>query len=336
MTYSQLDAMLAESGFDPDDVDHLTTVLGPLSELADEAPAPTAELLALMGEPSEGATVHALPRLAPAKRSRGMLAGAVVLALSGVGATGLSAAANTLPSPWQHQVSDFSHHYLPFDFPEPTVQLPHLAPAPRGPKASDPPDAGRIAELLTQARPAGAGDELSRSLAQARSVTRGARPLSARHSGEMDSDDESTAASEPTSRPTASGSPSATPSGSSSTGATPSDGPRPVKPAASAPVKSYAPARPAPVAGPRDPGAPRGGKYDLQTPAALPLKGPVKSPVKGPVGGPLVLDPGTGVGEPAPGDLPVSPKEASSGTGTVPDAPGPDAGSTSHGDAPNS
>ena len=47
------------------------------------------------------------------------VAGALVLALSGVGATGLSAAANTLPRPLQHQVSQFSHHYLPFDLPEP-------------------------------------------------------------------------------------------------------------------------------------------------------------------------------------------------------------------------
>ena len=42
-----------------------------------------------------------------------------MLAFSSVGATGLSAAANTLPRPLQHQVSEFSRHFLPFDLPEP-------------------------------------------------------------------------------------------------------------------------------------------------------------------------------------------------------------------------
>ena len=66
------------------------------------------------------------------------MAGALVLALSGVGATGLSAAANTLPRPLQHQVSQFSRDYLPFDLPEPPARhhrsqgLPALAPAPVG------------------------------------------------------------------------------------------------------------------------------------------------------------------------------------------------------------
>ena len=36
-----------------------------------------------------------------------------------MGATGLSAAANTLPRPFQHQVAQFSHDHLPFDLPEP-------------------------------------------------------------------------------------------------------------------------------------------------------------------------------------------------------------------------
>ena len=77
--------------------------------------------------------------MTPRKRA---LAGVLVLALSGVGATGLSAAANTLPRPLQHQVSEFSRHYLPFDLPEPPIgrpvrrpcpshALPHQAPAQR-------------------------------------------------------------------------------------------------------------------------------------------------------------------------------------------------------------
>ncbi|MET0839070.1 MAG: hypothetical protein ABWY19_09840, partial [Marmoricola sp.] len=52
-------------------------------------------------------------------RRKRAIAGALVLAVSGVGATGLSAAANTLPRPIQHRVHEFSKHYLPFDLPEP-------------------------------------------------------------------------------------------------------------------------------------------------------------------------------------------------------------------------
>ena len=52
-------------------------------------------------------------------------------------ATGLSAAANTLPRPLQHGVSQFSQHYLPFDLPEPPPppkEPPSLgAPMPPGP-----------------------------------------------------------------------------------------------------------------------------------------------------------------------------------------------------------
>jgi hypothetical protein len=127
---SQLDAMLAESLLDLEDATELGAVLAPLAELAEVAPEPSAELLALFGQEAPPATSYAEPgrvlSFRPTPRVRRAVAGAVVLALSGVGATGLSAAANTLPGPWQHHVSDFSHHYLPFDFPEPPRSRPHV------------------------------------------------------------------------------------------------------------------------------------------------------------------------------------------------------------------
>jgi hypothetical protein len=114
---SQLDAMLADSGVTPEESGELVRVLAPLQETATEVPSPSDQLLALFGE---APTAYDGPRtVRPVDRPRRTLAGALVLAVSCVGATGLSAAANTLPAPWQHGVSDFSRHYLPFDFPEP-------------------------------------------------------------------------------------------------------------------------------------------------------------------------------------------------------------------------
>jgi hypothetical protein len=335
--YSQLDAMLAESGFDPDDVDHLKAALNPLAELADEAPGPSTELLALLGEKSsDGATLHAVPTRAQPRRSRGVVVGAVVLALSGVGATGLSAAANTLPSPWQHEVSDFSRRYLPFDFPQPTVQLPHLAPVPLGSNDPDPDAeaAGSVGELLVQ-RP-DRSDEFSRSLTRTRSAAQGARPSIARHAGRMHHEDDSTPAARSVSEPQASESPSASPSSSGSPGAKPSSDSRGTpRPAVSGPVRSsFAPSKPAGVAGPRNPGAPSGGKYHLLTPGPLPAKGPVNGPVE--------ADPGSGTDQPAPGEgdgdsLPESPEPSAGSidTGPVVEGVAPDSGSTGHGDAPD-
>lgn len=162
MKHSQLDAMLAESGFDPDDVEHLAAVLNPLAELSADAPAPSAELLALFGGDAH-ADAERTAQVVPIVRgrNRGVLAGAIVLALSGVGATGLSAAANTLPSPLQHQVSDFSHRYLPFDFPEPTVEIPHLAEVPGAQETLDPTGAIDPEVSEEQLRTA---EEISRSL----------------------------------------------------------------------------------------------------------------------------------------------------------------------------
>ncbi|MEO7943831.1 MAG: hypothetical protein ABIR34_10560, partial [Marmoricola sp.] len=183
MKHSQLDAMLAESGLGPVDVEQLTVALGPLAGLAGVTPTPSAGLLALFGEEASDVTDRdQVPRIVPGGRGRGrgrgVVAGAVVLALSGVGATGLSAAANTLPSPWQHHVSDFSRHYLPFDFPQPPVRLPHLARVRHGVKLPGGKAGHRLAERLEMN-----GDRTSRSLSHARPEPRRATRLIGRHPG---------------------------------------------------------------------------------------------------------------------------------------------------------
>lgn len=151
----QLETMTAEAGLEVADLEALTGALAPLAELTDTVPAPSPELAALLG----GTVPHSGTSGAPAaarserpRRSHGVrrtAIGALVLALSGVGATGLSAAANTLPEPLQHRVSQFSHDHLPFEFPEPdsrTRGLPEGEPddgatveLPRTPAPSDAP-----------------------------------------------------------------------------------------------------------------------------------------------------------------------------------------------------
>ena len=131
MSHVRIEEMLAESGLAREEMADVVDLLLPLEDLVDDAPAPSAELAALLG-PERPRTV------ARVGSRRSAVAGALVLALSGVGATGLSAAANTLPRPLQHQVSQFSQNYLPFDLPEPPAPhrrsqgLPELAPAPTG------------------------------------------------------------------------------------------------------------------------------------------------------------------------------------------------------------
>jgi hypothetical protein len=127
MSRAQIAEMLAQSDLAHEEMVEVVDVLLPLDELVGEAPAPSDELAALF-EPERPQEVTRLGR------RRGAVAGALVLALSGVGATGLSAAANTLPRPLQHGVSQFSHHYLPVRLPEPppvherSDGLPALAP----------------------------------------------------------------------------------------------------------------------------------------------------------------------------------------------------------------
>ena len=131
MSRVRIEEMLAESGLAREEMADVVALLLPLEDLVDDAPAPSSDLAALLG-PERPRTV------ARVGSRRSAVAGALVLALSGVGATGLSAAANTLPRPLQHQVSQFSQNYLPFDLPEPpaphrrSLGLTELAPAPTG------------------------------------------------------------------------------------------------------------------------------------------------------------------------------------------------------------
>jgi hypothetical protein len=133
MTSAQLQAMLAESGLDSDASADLTALLSPLAVTAADPPAASADLAALFGE-----DVPRPPRVRSRRRGQGAVAGVLVLTVAGVGATGLSAAANTLPHPWQRGVSHFAHHYLPFDLPTPppaapgdSTRVPRLTPLAR-------------------------------------------------------------------------------------------------------------------------------------------------------------------------------------------------------------
>src|SRR4051812_48642294 len=110
----RIEEMLVESDLDLDEMGEVVDTLAPLGELSDASPVPSAELEELFSATTPPAPVAAL-----LGSRRGAVAGALVLALSGVGATGLSAAANTLPRPLQHSVSQFSQRYLPFGLPEP-------------------------------------------------------------------------------------------------------------------------------------------------------------------------------------------------------------------------
>ena len=182
MSHTRIEEMLTESGLPTDELAGLVDVLAPLESLAEEAPAPSPELAALFG-PADQAPV---PLSVRRKRA---LAGALVLAVSGVGATGLSAAANTLPRPIQHRVHEFSKHYLPFDLPEPPPPgqplgadvlppVPSAEPRPGDPGASR--SAQQRAGVPTRSGrrgPAGAGGRL-RGGSQ-----RGARPQCLRPAG---------------------------------------------------------------------------------------------------------------------------------------------------------
>jgi hypothetical protein len=141
MSHFRIEEMLSESGLDPELMGDVVVALTPLAEVGD-VPVPSAELAKLFGAGHPGRSVPAL------LGRRRAVAGVLVLALSGVSATGLSAAANTLPRPLQHGVSQFSRHYLPFDLPEPGPRPKEPrsflgAPAPAGPtplgeRADDP------------------------------------------------------------------------------------------------------------------------------------------------------------------------------------------------------
>jgi hypothetical protein len=159
MSHVRIEEMLTESGLAREEMLDVVDLLQPLENLVEHAPAPSAELAALIGP--EQPSAHARPTSLFGGRSSAV-ASALVLALSGVGATGLSAAANTLPRPLQHRVSQFSHDYLPFDLPEPpaTPRRPHPSPIslPGLPSAS----AGHGADdTATRSIPGRDGDDLA-------------------------------------------------------------------------------------------------------------------------------------------------------------------------------
>jgi len=124
---TQVNAMIEESGLGPFESEDLVTFLTMLESLVDEsapAPAPTAALAAMLagGATGVGASVVALA----ARRHQNALA-AAVLAVTGIVATGVAAAANDLPPTAQRIVAEFSDRFLPFDFPQPEDRAGNLA-----------------------------------------------------------------------------------------------------------------------------------------------------------------------------------------------------------------
>jgi hypothetical protein len=215
MSHARIEEMIAESGLDAEEMSDVLVALAPLAAPADEVPAPTAELAKVLG-PGHRQTGREVSQLFGPRRSA--VVGVLVLALSGVGATGLSAAANTLPRPLQHEVSKFSRHYLPFDLPEPPPQVaPELPlgagqPQPGDPRLDDGVTASRSAQPrqgVTAEEPA--ADHPDTPLAQAHPTPSASPSLAP----------SSTASAEPQSgyapRPSTSSSPSPSPSAGGST-----------------------------------------------------------------------------------------------------------------------
>jgi hypothetical protein len=201
MTHSQLDVMLAESQVAVDETNELRDLLAPLTDVATEAPEPSADLEVLFHEGLGAAVDRArvLP-LGRRRRARAAVAGAAVLALSGVGATGLSAAANTLPSPLQHQVSQFSQNFLPFNLPEPEPRHSRHAP-----DAAQAPKSGSLSRNQVESRDAGE-PATTRSLGRPRRAIKGAPAWNDHDSGHGGSAADKPRAGESTySKPRASG-----------------------------------------------------------------------------------------------------------------------------------
>ena len=127
---TQVDAMMEESGLDPFESDELAAFLAMLGSLVPEsAPVPSPALARLLagGATSAGAAVVPLA----ARRHQNAFA-AVVLAVTGIVATGVAAAANDLPPTAQRMVAEFSDRFLPFDFPYPEERSENLAGDPDG------------------------------------------------------------------------------------------------------------------------------------------------------------------------------------------------------------
>jgi hypothetical protein len=288
MSRSRIEALLAESGLDPAsdsaDLGELVGVLATLTEPA-RRPEPSAELAALFAgaEPTGRATPLFGSR-------RGAVASALVLALSGVGATGLSAAANTLPRPIQHGVSTFSHHYLPFDLPEPPparhAQLPLGATLPQGSSLL----AGRADDDTSRSMPPRPGEPAAAQQAPRPPSDPSAAPAptsSAQPSLQPSLEPSTTSSPRPEPTPSSSAewspSPSAGPSGSP--GGKPGHGPggQPGKPGHGGPGSGSGQQQPSPSPG-QGAGQPPGqgsGDGSGQDPTQAPDPGPGQDPGAG-------------------------------------------------------
>jgi len=111
----RLDIMIEESGLDSFESEDLAAFLTMLESLVDESvPEPSPALAAML---SGGAAEAGVSSLA-ARRHQNALA-AAALALTGIVATGVAAAANDLPPAVQRVVAEFSQSFLPFGFPYP-------------------------------------------------------------------------------------------------------------------------------------------------------------------------------------------------------------------------
>ncbi|WP_445257938.1 hypothetical protein [Nocardioides aurantiacus] len=263
MSRLQLDVLLEEHAdtIDAVDQDHLRDELGSLLGFVDDTPpTPSAELAAVLGLPSPPqrrtlATVlplHAGPAR-PRRRltgPRGAVTGAVVLAAATVGATGISAAANSLPAPLQRRVADLSHDYLPFDFPTPRGALD------RGPTSQEPPASGGqrpepVAPPRDDARVSTSttrGDVVVRRTSAPVDAVAGAPASGSPRTGSGPA--RPTAAASPSSGAAASAAPTPRPPGSSTSApprSSPSPGSEPRGDASTSPRRGSAPAGPTPA-----------------------------------------------------------------------------------------
>lgn len=116
--------MLAESGIEGQGTDELFEALVELGRYVDEAPPePSPKLASLI------AGLPGNPVIAPLARRRGRMLVAGLVTVGTVGAGGIAAAANELPSTAQSLVADFSARYLPFELPHPDSRRePHQEP----------------------------------------------------------------------------------------------------------------------------------------------------------------------------------------------------------------
>ena len=119
---TQVDAMIEESGLDAFESDELAAFLAMVGSLVDDgAPTPSPALAKLLS----GAAAGAGPISLAVRRHQNALA-AAVLAVTGIVATEVAAAANDLPPPAQRIVADLSNRFLPFDFPYPGTRAENL------------------------------------------------------------------------------------------------------------------------------------------------------------------------------------------------------------------